>query len=101
MKSRAEVKKARSKQNRRERKPQIGDQALVKGQQVLDVSQNIIDMFQRHYIGPFCIQQTINPYRNEVKDKGRTLKGLHHVSHLRTCISQCTEPHRSKHIGMI
>jgi hypothetical protein len=98
MKSRAEVRKARSKQNRGEKKPQIGDQALVKGQQVSGVSQNIIATFQRHYIGPFCIQQTINPYRNEIKDKGGTLKGLHHVSHLMTSISQCIEPHRSKHL---
>jgi transposase InsO family protein len=41
MKSRAEVKKAKSKQNHREWKPQIGDQVLVKGQTVSDASQGI------------------------------------------------------------
>jgi hypothetical protein len=96
MKGRAEVKKARSKQNRREWKPQSGDQVLMNGQQVLDVSQSSIAKFQRPYVGPFCIQQTINPYRNEIKDKGGTLKGLYHVSHVSTYLSQCIEPHRSK-----
>jgi hypothetical protein len=53
LKDRAEVRKAKRKQNKREWKPQIGDQILVKGQTVSDACQGVTAKFQKTLLGPF------------------------------------------------
>jgi transposase InsO family protein len=90
-KKRAEAKKAKSKHNHREWMPHIGDQVLVRCQQVSDAIQGITAKFQRTYIGPLGVKQIINPYLYELADEDGTLKGLYHLSHMKPYVLQCFE----------
>jgi hypothetical protein len=91
MKQRAEAKRNRRKNNHREWVPNIGDQVLVRGQPVSDAIQGITAKFQRPYVGPFSVQQSVNPYLYELVDENGTIKGLYHLSHMKPYVSQCVE----------
>jgi hypothetical protein len=91
MKQRAETKRNRRKNHRREWRPNIGDQVLVRCQPASDATQGITAKFQRPYLGPLIVKQSVNPYLYELMDERGIVKGLYHLSHMKPYVSPGVE----------